>query len=673
MSILTRIFAVIGALAVSSFLLGIIIGLYMVSQETVSLPNRIVLDFDFRESVTERGNTDPLSVAMGDMSSTPLRLLIASLDRAAKDDRVVGLTAKVSDATLDYAQTEELRAALKRFRDSGKFAHAYGDTFNGNTQYWLASAFDTIWIQPLGMIGLTGPALTAPFAADALKKLGIVADMHQRHEFKGAADTFTRSRMSDAMRTNYTRLLSDINGVLVSSIAAERGLAPEILSRHMDLAPILAKDALAARMVDKIGYEDEFYAAARWRGTAKPDAAPDDHDSQISGVTDTDTATDQTKDQIGADAESEAEVESEVESEAEVESDLETEAGTEIPDQLADSELADLHKHLKRFTPPTFVHLLDYYSGVSQEARDEDAPADSGTPAKVAALIYVEGEIVRLADDSGALGGTKTADAETLVKIINQAADDDAIAAIILRINSPGGDVTASESIRHAIAKARKKGKYVLVSMGETAASGGYWIATAADKIVANATTMTGSIGVVSGKFVIGGLANKLGIRFDELTTSQNSTIWSAVRPFSKEEMKRVNAILDDIYAAFTDRVAHSRKLSPEQIDKVARGRVWTGQSAKDVGLVDEIGGLKESYLLVRAHLGLSEKDPLYVKILPEPQPPLERIFDILRSLVGLPLFHGLTLSPEEMMRMISSALGVSPTGSLSAPRVMLH
>lgn len=585
MSILIRIFAAIGLLMVTSMLTGAVIGYWMFSgEETVaSLPDRMVLSFDFRRPLPDVAHTTPLNFAL-DNPPVPLHELISALDRARRDDRVVGFMAQVSDTSLDPAQLAEVRDALRRFRASGKFAYAFADSFgevgSSNRPYWLASAFDEIWLQPLGMLGFTGPAMSLPFARAALDRLGVVADMHQRHEYKGVADTFTRTEIPAPLREDYSRLLNDIKDQLVGDVARSRKLDTEKLSHLMDRAPLLAQEALDAKLIDRVGYADEFRDAVR--------------------------------EKAGHDAEE--------------------------------------------------VDLVHY----GQTARPLPSKNEAQMP--LTALIHVNGPIVRLDDESGPFGESETASAETIVGAIQTATENPAIKAIVLRVNSPGGSVTASESIHRALMQAKARGKYIVVSMGAMAASGGYWIATAADKIVANPVTLTGSIGVVSGKFVFGPLSERLGVNWTELGTSQNSGMWSATRRFTPQELTRVNATLDEIYDAFIQRVSQGRNLSPEKLDRLARGRVWTGASAQKAGLVDELGGLRTGFDLVREHYGLSEDTPLKIVLLPRPETPTEMLFKILQAYIALPWHLQSTLSPEKLLETVQARLGATPAGQLSAP-----
>ena len=220
------------------------------------------------------------------------------------------------------------------------------------------------------------------------------------------------------------------------------------------------------------------------------------------------------------------------------------------------------------------------------------------------AIIYAEGDVV-----PGKGDGTQTAVfGDDIVKAFEQAVKDKKVKAIVLRVNSPGGAVTASESMTHAVIEA-KKVKPVIVSMSGLAASAGYEISCFGTKIVAHPTTLTGSIGVFATVPEIGNLLRqKLGIATDTVMTNKNSTGISIMRPLSKDAREMMQKSVEDFYITFTQRVADGRGLSREYIDSIARGRVWTGLQAKEIGLVDTLGGLPLALHIAAEEAGVDYK-----------------------------------------------------------------
>ncbi|GAA2283316.1 signal peptide peptidase SppA [Actinomadura sp. NPDC048955] len=212
---------------------------------------------------------------------------------------------------------------------------------------------------------------------------------------------------------------------------------------------------------------------------------------------------------------------------------------------------------------------------------------------------------------------------DTIGAAFRAAVKDDRVKAIVFRVNSPGGSAVASDSIWREVVLARRAGKPVIVSMGNVAASGGYYVAMAADRIVAQPGTITGSIGVVVGKAVVNDLLERVGVGLGSVADGDHARMFSATKDFSDSEWERVNASLDKIYDDFTAKVAEGRDLSRERVHELARGRVWTGADAREHGLVDELGGIDLALDIARKRAGMASDAP--VRIYPHTSP-LERL-----------------------------------------------
>jgi protease-4 len=212
---------------------------------------------------------------------------------------------------------------------------------------------------------------------------------------------------------------------------------------------------------------------------------------------------------------------------------------------------------------------------------------------------------------------------DTVAAAFRAAVKDDKIKAIVFRVDSPGGSYVASDTIWREVVLARKAGKPVIVSMGDVAASGGYFVAAPADTIVAQPGTLTGSIGVVVGKPVVGELLDRLGIGLGSVEQGAHARMYAPTRDFTEEEWARVNTFLDRVYDDFVGKVADGRELSRERVDELARGRVWTGADAHERGLVDELGGLGLAIDIARKKSGLSAGAP--VRVYPHVSP-LDRL-----------------------------------------------
>jgi protease-4 len=250
------------------------------------------------------------------------------------------------------------------------------------------------------------------------------------------------------------------------------------------------------------------------------------------------------------------------------------------------------------------------------------------------ALIYGVGPVVRGGDDDGSgLGGSEMLSAQTVAKAFRLAADDPEVRAILFRIDSPGGSYVASDTVWREVKRARGRGKPVVASMGAVAASGGYFVAMAADRIVAEPGTLTGSIGVYAGKFVLDGLWDKLGVHWEQLKSATNAGMDSANHDFTPEQWQRFQSSLDRVYADFTKRVADDRKLSPDRLDAVARGRVWTGRQAVAVGLADQVGGFEDGIAAAKSLAHLAPNAPVKLETFPPERTPLDRVFALLGDL----------------------------------------
>jgi protease-4 len=252
-------------------------------------------------------------------------------------------------------------------------------------------------------------------------------------------------------------------------------------------------------------------------------------------------------------------------------------------------------------------------------------PAFSFSARPKIAVIYAVGTIASGEGPSGDVAGS-----DTLVEYINQAADDRLVKAIVLRVDSPGGSSIASDVIWRALMLAREE-KPLIVSMGDLAASGGYYIAMPGHVIVAQPGTLTGSIGIYTGKFAIGGTLEKLGASMEAVSEGKMAEMDSPARPFTEEERAKVEDQVQTFYDQFITKVAEARKTTPEKIDAVARGRVWTGRQAKKIGLVDELGGLDRAVAIAKDRAKIAAGTDVELVL----YPPRASLFDALSHPLG--------------------------------------
>jgi protease-4 len=234
------------------------------------------------------------------------------------------------------------------------------------------------------------------------------------------------------------------------------------------------------------------------------------------------------------------------------------------------------------------------------------------------ALVVAEGEIIDGRSTEGAFGGRQVGD-RTLVEALREIRARRNIKAVVLRIDSPGGSGNASDAVWQELRRLRRD-KPVIVSMGDVAASGGYYIACGADAIVADPATITGSIGVFGGKLNVLGLYRKLGLNVETVTRGKHAAMWSPFSDFDAEEVALYQKSLDQFYDVFLSRVAEGRKMAPSVIDSVGQGRVWSGKAAKGIGLVDRYGGLHEAMELARVRAHIEPDADIVIEVYPRPK-----------------------------------------------------
>jgi protease IV len=530
-----RIFAWIGGITVAFFILVFVIATFTRST-TGKIPANTILEVNLETSIDEDASSDPF-LRLG--RTTPvLRDMVDALEKARTDERVSGLIARMGAAPISMAQAQELRDAIAAFRAKKKFAVAFSETYGefsaANGAYYLATAFDEIWLQPSGDVGLTGLMAEGMFLRGSFDKLGIVPRMDHRYEFKSAMEQYTEKKFTPAAREATGRVIESMFSQMVKGIAQGRKLQEAEVKSLIDRGPYLGKEAVDAKLVDGIAYRDEVFAKV--------------------------------KEKAGKDAQ--------------------------------------------------FLYLQKYLDRAGR-------PHQKGP---VVALIYGLGPVVRGKSSVDPLSADTSMGSETVAAAFRDAINDKSVKAILFRVDSPGGSYVASDTIWRETVRAKKAGKPVIVSMSSVAGSGGYFVAMAADKIVAQPATITGSIGVLGGKLLTNGLWDKLGISWDEIHTSQNARMFSSTSDYSKEEWARFQTWLDRVYQDFTSKVAEGRKLPKEKVLEIAKGRIWSGEDAKARGLVDELGGYPTALKLVKQAIQLKESDDITLRVFPKKKTTFEAL-----------------------------------------------
>lgn len=542
----------------SRFLLGFftgvgVIAFFLILMLTISyfyffgsektLPKKMILNFEFHGPIVENSNDNPFEyLGLGYVLS--IRTVLESLDRAANDDRIEGIVFRTLDPDLTISQAEEIRNAVARFRQTGKFAYFYTDSFGdggwGTTPYFLASAFDQVWMQPSGTLGIVGIAEELPFLKKIMDLVGVKAQYGQRKEYKSAPNMYLHESMPPAQVEMEKSLFDENYSAILKAISKDRGIDIEKLKVLIDEAPLNAPKALEEQFVHKLGYWDEFK--------------------------------------------------------------------TMVKEKNADIEWIKFADYVKSLKPP------------------------SDSKQKIA-MIYGIGDIMRGRTPPFGLMPGGIVGGETVAKAIRQAVKDDEVIAIILRMDSPGGSYPASDMVWREVIRAKESKKPIIVSIGSVAASGGYFMAMAADRILANETSITGSIGVFSGKFQLEELWNSIGVKWDVVKRGENADMWSQNKPFSEASFKRLNDELDFIYKDFTQKVSDSRQIPPAKLDDVCKGRVWTGTQALQNGLIDQIGGYWDALRAAKKAAGIPADKILKVEIFPKAKSLAERVVQYLEDI----------------------------------------
>jgi len=285
------------------------------------------------------------------------------------------------------------------------------------------------------------------------------------------------------------------------------------------------------------------------------------------------------------------------------------------------------------------------------------------------AVIYAVGAIVSGQSGYDPLNGAAVG-SDTLIESIRDAREDSSVRAIVLRVDSPGGSATASDAVWRELMLAREK-RPLIVSMSDLAASGGYYIAMPGQVIVAQPSTLTGSIGIFGGKFMTGGVYKKLGANIESTSIGKHAEMNSAARPYNADEVKKVREQLESFYKQFVGKVADARGKTPEQIDAIAQGRVWTGQQALHNGLVDALGGLGKAIEIAKEKAGIDADDEVQLVVYPEPKSFYELVSEFSGARGGAAggawLLSNLSAGERDALRMLRGPGALFRRGELLA------
>lgn len=463
-------------------------------------------------------------------ASTPLSLmgLRRQLQHIGADPQALGVLLIIRDFSPGWATLESLRDELQAFRERGKRVVAYLPAA-GARDYLVACAADAILMPPSAYINLLGVRVEATFLRDALKLAGIEAEVIAVSPYKTGPDQFTRAEISPENREQLERLIDQRYATMVETIAAGRRLSVEQVRALIDNAPHKATAACAVGLIDAACYEDELEP---WLAAHTPNR-------RVRTTTETDEAAPKAP------------------------------AGQPQQPELI---VRDWPAAVKALHIPYRTRQRRYVAVVTVEGA-----ITSGASRSVPLPLPVIG---------GAMAGS-----DSIIQALRRVERSRQIAALVLHIDSPGGDSFASDLIWREVLRVRRK-LPVVVSMGNVAASGGYYIATPASAIVAQPSALTGSIGVYSLRPIAGDLLDRLGVNTVVLARGARTGLLSATTPPTEDERAVARQTVFEVYADFKERVRNGRNLSEAQLEPIAGGRVWTGREALANGLVDALGGL---------------------------------------------------------------------------------
>lgn len=496
-----------------------IVGIAASSDTTTTVSENSLFKLELKGEVTERMIDNPFASLMSEeQTALGLNDVLSSIQKAAENEYIKGIYLEAGGIMANPASIEEIRNALVRFKQTGKFVVAYGDNYT-ESDYYICSVADKIILNPQGMVDWHGLASQTIYFKDLLAQLGVDMEVFKVGTYKSAVEPYTSMEMSDENREQITAYITSIWDNMVDGVSLSRGISAKQLNEYADryIAFEGAEASLTAGLVDTLLYMD---------GTK----------SYLKQLMD-----------------------------------------TEEDDRLA-------------------VLTLDEVKNIQK-----NVPLDKS--GNIIAMYYAEGQIV----DAPSTGMSTAPEivGEKVSMDLRKLRDDETVKAVILRVNSPGGSAFASEQIWNEVVKLKEK-KPVIVSMGDYAASGGYYISCAADTIIAQPNTITGSIGIF-GMFPNPHklINDKLKLNIETVKTNKLADFGSMSRPFNADERAIMQRYINQGYATFVKRCADGRSMSTSAIEAVAQGRVWTGEMAMELGLVDILGDIETAKEIAAEKAGI--------------------------------------------------------------------
>lgn len=552
---------------------GVLAKLGVSESESVDVSKGSVLSINLEGSIEEREtpvDINYLTLMQGEIERPQtLSNLVAAIGEAKENKNISAIYLNCKGVSASPATLNALRSALVDFRKSGKKVIAYGGSYMMG-DYYIASAADSVFLNPAGIVGLQGLGGTNFYFKGLLDKLGVTVQVVKVGTYKSAVEPYILNEMSAPARAQLDTLYGNMWMEIRKNIASTRKKlsAADIDSLVNDFVFIEpAERDLKAGLVDRIVYE-------------------------------------------------------------------------RCVDSIVGDIVGKSKKDLNFVSPSALLSQTDWNDAYGAKNQ--------------IAVLYACGEIV----DGG---GNGTINYQRLVPQIIELADNDKVKGMVLRVNSPGGAVFGSDQIGEALDYFQSKGKPMAVSMGDYAASGGYWISCCADRIFADPLTITGSIGIFGLIPDLKGLADKLGVSPQHVATNPEADFPTLFAPMNEKQNAALQRNVERGYDKFVARVARGRKMPESKVRAIGEGRVWDAMKAKEIGLVDELGSLKDATEWVAGKAGV--EDSYSAASYPTLEPGL---WDIIPELGGMRLQEALQKAlkgeyDDLMIRFVSSVLRQKP------------
>lgn len=534
------LFTVVIAIVGSSFMAGVM----AVSETTTKVHTPSIFRLELQGTVNERAADNPFASLMSN-EQTELGLddVLKAITNATENENIKGMYVEAKGISASPATLVEIHDALLKFRQSGKWIVAYGDTYS-QPDYFICSVADKVILNPMGAVDWHGLASQTIFFTDLMKKAGVEMQIFKVGTYKSAVEPYFETKMSDANREQVTSFLNSIWSNMVDAVSLSRNLSPEELNVLADQHMVTenAETILNAGLVDTLLYMDGVKGYLR-----------------------------------------------------------------ELMELDDDASL------------PTLTLT---------EVKNISAKKPLDKSGNIIAIYYAQGGIVQTPSNGNFSGQAEIA-SDKVITDLRKLRDDKSVKAVIFRVNSGGGSAYASEQIWREVVALKEK-KPVIVSMGDMAASGGYYISCAADTIIAQPTTLTGSIGIFGMFPCAEELVNdKLALHFDVVKTNELGDFGTLDRKMNDREKAKMQKHIEEGYQTFITRCADGRGMTTEQIDAIGQGRVWTGEQALEIGLVDLLGDLELAEQIAAEKAGIENYSLIAY---PEKDSPLALLKDAVKE-----------------------------------------